>query len=871
MKKYLFAPLAAVCLNWTGAAIAADFVAVRIEAENFTSKSDRWVLTSPDSVPDAQPDPDPPHNDSASGSANLELLPDTRVTHNDEIFGGADGNFWGGPSGGPRIDYNVDIPEPGRYFVYVKTYSTNTEDNGIHVGVNGTTPESGKRVQICSKHNWFWTSGQRTDENHCGVTKTIWLDFPAAGVNTVTFFAREDGFEIDQFLLLKETHDGSLNCFPTFNDKLRCNDAVTNARVSETDVPVSQTVDGNLLTSPPEPDPSTAQVDLDIDIDTNGSVHFTGDIIAYQIEVSNINTSDTATNSLVKIDLPASLEFSSSSDCTLAGSSLNCDVGDLPAGSLHTLAFTATAITEGSHRVDAQVTAEENDANNSNNTESATVTTQQSVPDFEAGISLAQRSNATALGDVNQYTVTIENNGLQAIDSAAISVTTDDGLAVQDCNPSCAIPTVASGESTTITFQTTAIEPGVHNVTANLQLADDADSVNNTATLNELVVEPIVALGTDNAIVIEAESFSRSSAAATDNAPQWFVIDNNFRPLDEQLDPDNASPVSVSGSAYIEALPDLRIDNNAATVPGASNFPTGGIGATVTYQTYFSKAGTYHIYARVRSNNNQDSSLHVGLNNLWPQTAESVSVCNSNGDWQWTNSLTNNGSCGTSGGATIQIESPGVHTLMISQDTDGLELDKLILSKDALPDLNGIGPLASTVDPTQQTNIGISAELLNDQSNPDQAILTIVLNNESSTNASGVTVSINGITSQSYAADGFDNCSNTGSSLVCTLAELDAGQQATGTVQFDTDDSDNLEVRSAVDSIQFDVNEQNNTTTAGLNLSQSPNRSNMQASSSGGGSMSVWLMLFALLLLGFRTSFYFNYSAAVANTHNIDA
>jgi len=226
----------------TNAAQYANFTAIRIEAEDFTTKNERWVLTSPGNTPNFQDDPDPPHNGSASGKANLELLPDTRVTHDDPVSGGPDGSLWGAPGPGPSIDYVVDFPEPGQYLVYVKTYSTGSEDNGIHVGINGTKPNSGKRMQTCKKRKWVWTSSQRTNEEHCGVPKQIWLDVPTAGQNKITFYAREDGFELDQILFLKETHDGTLDCFPTATDEIRCNNAGTRAKVSETDIPLSSTI-----------------------------------------------------------------------------------------------------------------------------------------------------------------------------------------------------------------------------------------------------------------------------------------------------------------------------------------------------------------------------------------------------------------------------------------------------------------------------------------------------------------------------------------------------------------------------------------------------------------------------------------------------
>ncbi len=229
----------------TNAALTENFVAIRIEAEDFTTRNERWVLTSPDNTPNFQDDPDAPHNNSASGKANLELLPDTRVTHSDPISGGLEGSFWGNPGPGPSIDYVVNIPQAGRYLVYVKAYSTGSEDNGLHVGINGSTPDSGKRIQTCAKNKWIWTSAQRTNEEHCGVPKQIWLDVPVAGSNKITFYAREDGFELDQFLLLKETHDGTLDCFPTFGDEIRCENKATGAKVSDTDLPVSTTVGSN--------------------------------------------------------------------------------------------------------------------------------------------------------------------------------------------------------------------------------------------------------------------------------------------------------------------------------------------------------------------------------------------------------------------------------------------------------------------------------------------------------------------------------------------------------------------------------------------------------------------------------------------------
>jgi hypothetical protein len=232
----------------TTAATSGDaFVAIRVEAESADNTGGGWSLTSNNVLPNIQPDPDPSHAGSAGGNAYLELLPDTRVTHGDPLITGT--NFWDTAGTGPAIDYYVSIPETGRYLVYVKAYSTGTEDNGIHVGLNNSNPASGQRIQWCDgKNQWTWSSAQRTSSNHCGTPKTIYLDITSTGLNRITFTAREDGFEFDQFLLLKEKHGGSQNCFPLGDDRVRCTDNSGNT-LSDTFISLSNATSGGSTAS----------------------------------------------------------------------------------------------------------------------------------------------------------------------------------------------------------------------------------------------------------------------------------------------------------------------------------------------------------------------------------------------------------------------------------------------------------------------------------------------------------------------------------------------------------------------------------------------------------------------------------------------
>lgn len=178
-----------------------------VEAESFSKQTAddirQWIIIDGDAANDAFTDPDESHHASASGRAYLEALPDTRVTHDDVITPGI--NFSNEAGKMAILEYPVTIATPGRYYVWVRAYSSGSEDNGIHVGLNGTWPESGQRLQWCEgKNQWTWDSKQRTEAVHCGEPELIYLDIPTAGKHTITFSLREDGFEFDAFVLTQE-------------------------------------------------------------------------------------------------------------------------------------------------------------------------------------------------------------------------------------------------------------------------------------------------------------------------------------------------------------------------------------------------------------------------------------------------------------------------------------------------------------------------------------------------------------------------------------------------------------------------------------------------------------------------------------------
>ena len=177
---------------------------VAVEAEHFFKQTETetraFYLTTAETTPDIKPDGDPSHVAGASGGAYIEILPDTRRTHGDKLIRGT--NFSPDPGKMAVVHYQVNFQTPGKYYVWVRAHSTGSEDNGLHVGIDGTWPASGQRLQWCEgKKTWRWDSKQRTAEHHCGEPHKIFLEVKEPGEHTISFSMREDGFEFDKWFM----------------------------------------------------------------------------------------------------------------------------------------------------------------------------------------------------------------------------------------------------------------------------------------------------------------------------------------------------------------------------------------------------------------------------------------------------------------------------------------------------------------------------------------------------------------------------------------------------------------------------------------------------------------------------------------------
>ena len=177
---------------------------VVVEAEHFASQSydevRQWYQVTASNTPNLPPDPDENHAAGASGGTYLEILPDTRTNHSEPLVHNK--NFTEEPGRMAVLYYPVYFNTPGKYYVWVRACPTGSEDNGLHVGIDGKWPASGWRMQWISKNSqWHWDSKQRTEKVHTGVPYRIYLEVEKPGLHTIMFSMREDGFEMDRWLM----------------------------------------------------------------------------------------------------------------------------------------------------------------------------------------------------------------------------------------------------------------------------------------------------------------------------------------------------------------------------------------------------------------------------------------------------------------------------------------------------------------------------------------------------------------------------------------------------------------------------------------------------------------------------------------------
>ncbi len=558
-----------------------DYIAVAFEAEEYDDKGLRWVHTET-GTPQQEEDPDGNHSNSASGTEYLEVLPDYRVTHEDEFH--PSGSLWDAGRG-PELTYSIDFPEAGRYFVHLRGYSTGTEDNGAHIGLNNDFPPAGRRMQWCrGKNQWAWSSAQRDSGGNgsCGREKTIYLDIPSAGTHTINIQAREDGFELDRVVMIKDLSNNTRVCEPVGATDINCRNGFI------------ESADG--------------MIDLKIQLESDIEEAAIGDQVFFSAILENLDPFDHATNVVTTLDLGAGFNYvGGSSQCTHANGVITCELADLEPTApdeSHDFNFQATVTGVGALEITASVVADEIERAPLNDTASLIVDGVSELPDVDLNLSVESTPQTLEVGERAQINITLENTSADAANGVQLVYALPEGVDLVAVPSQCILadPVVcnlgvfAGNNVQTSIIDVEATQPGAQLHAVSLSTNNDPDTSNNEADTFLVVVQPEeeTETGADNEPVTDdnettdpvvdgnEDDDSNDSAGSdeTDETPVT-IIDANELP-DTDADSDNAGDdenTSEDSDANSAVDPtDPSINGNPAE-SGQANAESGGGGA----------------------------------------------------------------------------------------------------------------------------------------------------------------------------------------------------------------------------------------------------------------------------------------------------
>jgi uncharacterized repeat protein (TIGR01451 family) len=269
---------------------------------------------------------------------------------------------------------------------------------------------------------------------------------------------------------------------------------------------------------------------------------YVGDQITYTIVVTN-NGPAQANNVIVTDYLPSQVQFVSASvPCVPSGSTVVCSLGSMAPGTSTTLTIVVTALSEGVAINNAEVTADEVDSNTSNNV-TGPVTTQVD-PAADLSVTASYLPSPATNGQPATITVVASNSGPSDASNVVVSVTLDPSLSIQSvssgCTPSgnvvtCTFPTLAAGESTTVTIDVLPTSAGLQQVDGAVSADEYDPNILNNNTMISLQVDPAADLSVQ-------KTASANPAAINCDLTYEIVITNNG--------PDDATSVTL-----VDALP----------------------------------------------------------------------------------------------------------------------------------------------------------------------------------------------------------------------------------------------------------------------------------------------------------------------------
>ncbi len=135
-----------------------------------------------------------------------------------------------------------------------------------------------------------------------------------------------------------------------------------------------------------------------------------------------------------------------------------------------------------------------------------------------------------------------------------------------------------------------------------------------------------------------------------------------------------------SGTGFLTALPNAGVTQNTGYTTQSPE---------LVYRVRFSTTGTYYVWVRGAGPTTTDDSLHVGIDGIGPASADRLAGFPTS--WTWSRTTMDQNAP-----ATLQVTTPGEHTIHAWMREDGFRLDKLLLrTNSASTAPTGVGPAES--------------------------------------------------------------------------------------------------------------------------------------------------------------------------------
>jgi hypothetical protein len=323
--------------------------------------------------------------------------------------------------------------------------------------------------------------------------------------------AREDGFEIDRIMLMKDLSGNTRICEPDGADGIKC---VNGSLENVDDV-----------------------VDMDVSLERNGSDSSELSIdttIDFSAVVANRDGYDTASDVVLQVQTGAAWQVLSVEEgCSQSDGTITCNLGTVPPSGPEgeqLFDFSLMPMQSGAIAIEAEVQTSSVDGSPGNDTASLalTVTDEDSLSSLTAV--LAESASAWVSGSESNLSFTVTNAGPAVADNVDAVVSLPSGVTVtrtpQSCDASgslvCSWLQLAVGESKTIELGVTPAREGLYSVS----LVAEADNLDAGAAelAADSVIVTVTAPDAEPAVAgPETDTESPSSSSSGGSVGLWVL------------------------------------------------------------------------------------------------------------------------------------------------------------------------------------------------------------------------------------------------------------------------------------------------------------------------------------------------------------